>query len=55
MFQKKLLGSLANLKNSLFAMEIIPKSPSENKINPFLTQLENNMQETLNRISVDTN
>ena len=49
--KKKLLGSLANLKNSLFAMEIIPKSPSENKINPFLTQLENNMQETLNRIS----
>ena len=42
--KKKLLGSLANLKNSLFAMEIIPKSPSENKINPFLTQLENNMQ-----------
>lgn len=41
--KKKLLGSLANLKNSLFAMEIIPKSPSENKINPFLTQLENNM------------
>jgi hypothetical protein len=49
--KKKLLGSLANLKNSLFAMEIIPKSPSENKFNPFLAQLENNMQETLNRIS----
>ena len=28
--KKKLLGSLANLKNSLFAMEIIPKSPSDN-------------------------
>lgn len=49
--KKKLLGSLANLKSSLFAMEAVPKIRIENSRNPFLSMLENNMNETVDRIA----
>ncbi len=49
--KKRLLGSLVQLKSALFTMEITPKTHTENSSNPFLTQLENNMKDTLNRIS----
>lgn len=49
--KKKLLGSLSNLKSSLFAMEATPKIRMENSKNPFLSMLENNMNETVNRIA----
>lgn len=49
--KKKLLGSLANLKSSLSAMEAVPKIRIENSRNPFLSMLENNMNETVDRIA----
>lgn len=49
--KKKLLGSLSNLKSSLFAMEATPKVRIENSKNPFLSMLESNMNETVNRIA----
>lgn len=50
--KKKLLGSLANLKNSLFAMDAAPKAiPEEEVQNPFLSQLEERMRDTMNHIT----
>ncbi len=49
--KKKLLGSLAHLKSSLYAIDLSSKPRQENNYNPFLSQLENNMKETLNRIA----
>lgn len=48
--RKKLLGSLASLKESLFSMDFNIKSAPEDARNPFLAQLESNMQEAVGRI-----
>ena len=49
--KKKLLGSLMQIRSVLFAMETVPKTHTENCSNPLLEQLEDNMKETLGRIS----
>ena len=48
--KKKLLGSLARLKDSLFSTDYQAKAVREDTRCPFLAQLENNMQETMGRI-----
>ena len=48
--KKKLLGSLARLKDSLFSTDYQAKAVHEDTRCPFLAQLENNMQETMGRI-----
>ena len=50
--KKKLLGSLATLKSALFAMEAVPRIVSEEDAhNPFLTQLEGRMRDTVSYIA----
>lgn len=48
--KKKLLGMLPELKNSLFLLDIIPKTSANDARVPFLAMLETNMKETLGRI-----
>ena len=48
--KKKLLGSLGALKDSLYAIDYHVKAVPEDARNPFLVQLENNMQEAVGRI-----
>ena len=48
--KKKLLGSLARLKDSLFSTDYQAKAVQEDARCPFLVQLENNMRETMGRI-----
>ena len=49
--KKKLLGSISNLKRSLFTMEVVPKVQIENAANPFLAMMENSMKETVRHIT----
>ena len=49
--KKKLLGSLASLKNALFNMNVTPQTFTEDSRNPFLLQLENSMKESVNHIT----
>ena len=48
--KKKLLGSLARLKDSLFSTDYQAKAVPEDARCPFLVQLENNVQETMGRV-----
>ena len=49
--KKKLLSSLAKFKRTLFAMDAHPKTHEAEENNPFLSLLNENMQETVNRIN----
>lgn len=49
--KKKLLGSIADLKSSLFAMEAAPPAQTERTTNPFLDSLAENMGNAVSHIA----